>query len=499
MLRKNLIANYAGSAWNGLMSFAFIPTYIKYLGVESYGLVGIFGLLLTILNLLDIGLTPTLGREMARYKGGSETVQYIKTLLRSVEIIALFIALAISLIVLVSSGWLAEYWIKAEKLSINTVATSISVMGFVIGLRFMEGIYRSSILGLQHQLTYNLVNSSMNTVRAAGAVAVLALIRPSIEIFFIWQGIASALMIIALRLATYSCIPNIKGEIHFSKIALQKISHFAGGMFLITASTLLLTQIDKVLLSKYLTLTQYGFYSLAAMGGSILYVLLGPLTAAFYPKLCELHAKNDITSLTATFHKGAQVVTVAISCVSVIIVIFSKQVLLLWTNDPLLSAGSYQLLQVIIIANLLNSLYYIPYHTQLAFGWTGLSVRLNLVSLVVMAPAYVLAIQYYGVTGALWLAVGFNLSYLFIGSHFMFKQILQGEKKDWLLKDLFLPLIVTISTAVFMRIILPANVTGLIQALLLLTVFFTCLVASVLSAKHLRPEVVKLVHRLRNF
>ena len=41
-LKKNFVANYFGQGWQALMGLAFVPVYIRYLGIESYGLIGIF-------------------------------------------------------------------------------------------------------------------------------------------------------------------------------------------------------------------------------------------------------------------------------------------------------------------------------------------------------------------------------------------------------------------------------------------------------------------------
>ena len=46
MLKRNLIANYLGQGWTALMGLAFIPLYIQYLGIEAYGLIGLFALLI---------------------------------------------------------------------------------------------------------------------------------------------------------------------------------------------------------------------------------------------------------------------------------------------------------------------------------------------------------------------------------------------------------------------------------------------------------------------
>ena len=92
MLKRNLIANYLGQVWNPLMGLAFVPLYFKYLGIEAYGLIGLFALLQAYLSLLDMGMTPTLSREMARFTGGSRSAQSIRDLLCSIEIITFGIA-----------------------------------------------------------------------------------------------------------------------------------------------------------------------------------------------------------------------------------------------------------------------------------------------------------------------------------------------------------------------------------------------------------------------
>ena len=52
------------------MSLAFVPLYVRYLGIEAYGLIGIFAMLQTYIALLDAGITPTLSRELALSQTG---------------------------------------------------------------------------------------------------------------------------------------------------------------------------------------------------------------------------------------------------------------------------------------------------------------------------------------------------------------------------------------------------------------------------------------------
>ena len=87
ILRKNIAANFAGSAVQAVMGFAFVPLYIKFLGIESWGLIGVFSMLQAVLSLLDLGLSNTLNREMARLSALPNTTLEMRDLVRTLEVI----------------------------------------------------------------------------------------------------------------------------------------------------------------------------------------------------------------------------------------------------------------------------------------------------------------------------------------------------------------------------------------------------------------------------
>jgi O-antigen/teichoic acid export membrane protein len=51
-----------------------VPLYLKYMGAEAYGLIGFFSMIQVWFAILDMGLSPTVARETARYKGGATDV-----------------------------------------------------------------------------------------------------------------------------------------------------------------------------------------------------------------------------------------------------------------------------------------------------------------------------------------------------------------------------------------------------------------------------------------
>lgn len=497
-LKKNIVANYFGQVWTTLMSLAFVPLYIRYLGMEAYGLVGLFVMLQAWLALLDMGMAPTLSREMARFSGGSHRPEFIRDLLRSIEIIAVVIAGAIALGIWAASHWLATDWLQAEKLPVAQVARAFAIMGLVAALRFIENIYRSSIIGLQRQVLLNTVVSVMATFRGLGAVAVLAWLSPTIEAFFLWQGLISIATVLFLIIAVYRTLPVTSRSAQFSWTALVGIWRFAAGMIAITFLSLLLTQVDKILLSRLLPLEAFGYYALATTVANALYRLVGPITQAFYPRFTELVSRDDQAALVSTYHRGAQLVTVLAGSAAVILVFLGDVVLRLWTGDAGLAQRLAPLVALLATGVLLNCLMHIPYQLQLAHGWTSLAVRINIVAVTLLVPAILWVTPRYGAVGAasVWLIL--NTGYVTIGIYLMHRRLIPDQKWNWYRQDLGLPLLLAAGTALLLRQILPTEAgTWIRLAGVLITGGLVLLVASAAAPvtrrqiAHLMPTRIK--------
>jgi O-antigen/teichoic acid export membrane protein len=488
-LKHNLVANYLGQGWIVIISLAFIPLYIKYLGIESYGLIGLFTLLQVCLGLLDIGITPALGREMSKFTGGTHSVQSIRDLLRSIEFIVFAVAVCVASGIALSANWIATSWLQAESLPVDVITKAFMLMGLVTAIRFMESIYRSSIIGLQHHVFYNVFNSAIATLRGLGAVGVLVWISASIEAFFIWQGVVSIISLIIFMILTYTNLPRAERRGKFSLVALRGVWKFAVGMAGITLLSLLLTQVDKILLSKLLSLKEYGYYTLVTIVAGGLYAIITPITQSFYPRLCELHARNDHVGLINTYHKGAQLISVFGGSVAIVIILFSETFLRLWTQDSELAQRTKTLLSLLMLGNLLNGLMWIPYQTQLAHSWTSLTIRINIIAIAIIVPAILWVTPRFGVEGAAWVWVSLNAGYFLISIHFMYRRILITEKWRWYIKDVLIPLLSGIAVASFLSLLWCAEKNILNDTVLLILAASITLTVMLFSAHHTRQQI----------
>ena len=477
------------------MGLAFIPIYIKYLGIEAYGLIGLFAVLQAWLTLLDMGMTPTLGREMARFTGGGHSVQSIRDLLRSVECIALSVALFITLGIWAASGWLASDWLKAEKIPVSVAAQAFTIMGIVTALRFLEGIYRSCIMGLQQQPLFNAVNVVMATLRSLGAVFVIIWVSPTINVFFIWQGFVSVVTVIVLCKVTYKFIPCCKRKGQFSISALKSVWKFAGGMVAIAIVALILTGIDRILLSKLLTLSEYGRYTLAITLSSSLMMFIGPLISAVYPRMCELIEISDDVQLASLYHQSAQFVSVVAGSAAIIIALFAEPLLLLWTRDADIANQTASILSILVLVQLISGLMHVPHYAQLAYGWTTLELKIYSLAIIFIVPLVFWSAPRYGALGTSWVLLALGLGQLLIGLPFMFCRILKNEKYNWYVYDMILPIISAVITATLLRsIFIKLCSSSLsIQLLTIVITSFCTFFAAAMSASYTRIELLKYI------
>lgn len=486
MLRRNIIANYLGQFWTVLIGIALIPLYINYLGLSSFGLIGLFTLISTILGLLDQGLKSTLSREMARFTGGENTTQYVRELLRSIEVVIFFIATLIIILIHSFSDLIALSWIESSELSTETISSSVSVMGFVVGLRLIQYIYSSCISGLQKQVLLNGVLIFVETLRGFGAIIVLAFISPTISAFFIWQAVVTFFGVIILCISTYKILPECKKKISYSSEAIKSVWGYSKGVLGITFLALILTQADKILLINLLTLSEYGLYTFAAIVANIIFFSISPITNAFFPKFSEQVVLNNKDSINESYHLSAQLVSVFAGSIALVLATFSNEFLIAWTQDNELTNQASKLLTLLVLGNLLNGLMWVPYQMQLAHGWTSLSIKVNASALILIIPSLLYFVPLYGVTAAAWIWIVLNISYILVPIHIMHRKILVGEQWSWFFKDTLFPLLAGTMTVLLFSYFSPDIQSLPLKILYLVLVGFSVLVASVLCASRIR-------------
>src|SRR5271168_688009 len=169
-IRYGLLANFAGLSWSALMQVLCIPLYIKLLGIEAFGLIGFYLMFQAVVQVLDLGLSPTINREMARYsvlpEKGSEARDFVRTL----EVGYWLIGVLIAATLLCTSTWVASHWIKANTLPFHSVRQALMLMGILSFFQWPVSFYQGGLMGLHRQVLFNTIRICTVTLNGPGAV-----------------------------------------------------------------------------------------------------------------------------------------------------------------------------------------------------------------------------------------------------------------------------------------------------------------------------------------
>lgn len=468
------------------MGIAFIPLYIDYLGMAAYGLIGVLSILQACLALLDVGIAPTLNREMARYSAGVNSRASICNLFRSFELMAMFIALISGVAVLVSASWLSTNWFKAANLTQSEVEDAILIMGLIVSLRLLEGVYKAAILGLQHHVFYNIANSVLATLRNAGVIAVLAFVSPTIKVFFYWHVFVSIISVFVFAAASYRSIYMPIFLARFSLVEIRRVWRFSGSVMLATLLSILMLQTDKVLLSRLLSLELYGVYAFASSVCAVIYLIASPVAQSFSPRLTELVAKNNSASVAIVYQQASQLLSVIVIPVVLMLFFFGERLVFLWTGNKLLAAESSQLIRFVSLGCGINALMYAPYMLQLANGTTRLAILLNAISVLAFVPAIFFVAPVYGAFGAAVVWFVLNIFYMIFTIELTHHYFLKQERLTWYVNGLLCPVLVVCVFYLLCFGLVPQNTSRLVELILLAIILFGAGFVAILSTKKMR-------------
>lgn len=411
------------------------------MGAEAYGLVGFFTMLQAWFNLLDMGLTPTVARETARFRGGATDALSYRRLLRALQLIFFAVALLGGGAMFVFSGLIADRWLNAQTLPLAQVQVALQLMAVGVALRWMSGLYRGCISGSERLVWLGGFNAFVATLRFLGVLPVLIWVGHSPTVFFTYQLLVAVVELAGLAAKSYGLFPGLpQGQsLGWSPVSLfapiKPVLRFSLSIAFTSSVWVLVTQTDKLVLSKLLPLADYGYFTLAVLAASGVMMISGPISGALLPRMARLQAEGDEVGLICLYRNATQMVAVISVPVCLVLSVFAEQVLWVWTGDVVVANEAAPILRLYAVGNGVLSLSAFPYYIQYAKGNLKLHMIGNLLFLILLIPSLIYVTILYGVLGAAWVWVLVNSLYFLIWVPIVHFRFLPKLHIRWLYQD----------------------------------------------------------------
>jgi O-antigen/teichoic acid export membrane protein len=487
-IRRALVISVLSRGWAAALALLAVPLYLRFIGVEAYGVVGLFTTFSILVGFADLGLGATLTRELAKVSAKTGTLAYGRDVARTFELGYSFIAVLIGLLVIGCSVPVAQHWVQAQALDRTEIANALALAGVALACQWPTNLYSAGLAGVHRQAQMGIATIAFSTFRV---MLTLGAVRwsPSLESFF-WAQIASLLLqTLGMRWLLWRALVLVDHQPQPRMSIVRSSFRFAGGMTGITITTIILTQTDKVILSKVLNLEDFGTYVVAGTLATGLYMLISPMFTVMYPRFSSLIHAGDTPRLIHLYHTSSQAMAALVVPTALVAALFPHEVLYIWTGNAGLSQQGASILAFLIIGNACNGIMNMPYALQLASGWTKLAFWVNVGAIAVLVPVIWWAAFSFGAAGgaAAWALL--NMSYVILTPQIMHRRLLPREKIAWYGAGVVVPVLISATLLLVLRQIPIEDMSRLSMGMTLLIYWAFAAMATLLLLPRLRERL----------
>lgn len=372
---KNGISNYISVAWMGGVSIIVLPYYLHTLGSQQWGIVAICISIQSLMLLADAGMSQIMPRDIARCNGKSSELYVIyKSFLNAYSLLAIIVFL----LILGSSYFIVDFWLALDIPLKKDVFICIILLGLQFLFQFPNNANVGYWNGTLQQHKSNIRQCFFFTLKHI--VAICLVTKWPLAILY-----QSGFLLIAFLESTsnttkilFSFDSSIKNQEKLS-IGISKIFRESGVLSIAVAIGLLVTQLDRIILSKYVDISVFGYYVLASTLAQYFLQLQYPLLRLFFPRLTVALNKQNVMRL---------LYSIIIFCVfpCMIMILISPFFLSLWLGNAEAESIIIWPLRLILIAIAINSIYNIVYQIMLIKQKATVILCINISSLLCVLP-----------------------------------------------------------------------------------------------------------------
>ena len=485
-----------GRAWSMVLAVVFIPLYLKFLGIEAYGLVGFFAALQSIFGIMDFGIGMTLNREMARLSAVEGKEQERRDLLSDsgVDLLGNRPAgggrrggpRAADLALLGQSRQpLRER--GRERGPADGAGDGAAVPVLLLPGR-ADGDAAAGAAERDRRRRRHAARRGGGLDPVAGVALHPGVLRVA--------GRRGSRGTVACGFHLWRSLPASAARPRFRSALLRDVWRFAAAVSGNAIVGVFLTQIDKVVLSGMLSLEMFGYYALAGTVAASVWSIILPINTALFPRFAELTELRNDASLSELYHRSCQFLAVVLLPISATLAFFSREIMLIWTSNPITAEKTYLVVTLLVIGTTMNGLSSVGSYLLSASGWPQLVLFTNLASAILLVPGIVLMTSRFGTAGAAIIWMMLNSIYLLFTIPFMHRRLLKGEMWRWYREDVGMPLVGVLVFGGITRLLLPDFLSRWATFGYITGAWFLILAVTILLAAHVRSEVSRRVSSL---
>ncbi len=378
----------------GLLAVRFV---FRQLGPDAFGIV-LFSQTITavLVSILELGLSSTTIREVASHF--VDEPGYVSDLVRTATLLywAAYVLLTVGLVL--GAPLVVGHWIHLQSMDAQTAVRMVQILGVGSLLTLPRSLYISLLRGLQEMGFVNSIDVGTLAAQQLGMIAILVIGRGPTTVA-LWLSAVYLLAIVAYLLACERFVPRRALLPGYSGEAIRRNLSFAGQMAITSTLGMVHMQSDKLAVSKLLHVGDLGTYAFASTLASGVSRVTTSVVQAAFPTFSALHQEGDRATLLRQYRRLHLMVT----CVTppfFAALTFGTTPIFAYVFNPPVARALVVPMALLCGGWYLNATLNIPFTLSQAMGRPDIGGRQNLLALAVVPPIAVLGVVLFGLRGA---------------------------------------------------------------------------------------------------
>jgi O-antigen/teichoic acid export membrane protein len=301
---------------------------------------------------------------------------------------------------------IAMHWLHLEDIPLALGRDAVYGAAIIFAAQFPGAVYRRVLVGVQAQVTLNAIVLGGTLLRHVGGVIVV-LIWPTLSTYLVWYALSALLETLVRGRLAWGALNvkrnQVKWEINELRPAWRLVASMSGATLLGT----LTVQMDKIVLSRMVSIEQFGYYMVAATVAVGMLQLVYPLVQAVLPRAIQLREKPLV--LRSLCIKLVWLIGLLTSLGALIFITVGKWLLDIWLKNPHAVEVIYPLLAILLVGTCLNAFYNVGYINWIVHKKIHRILQVNALAFILTVAIVPSLVAWQGPIGAAfgWLMINF--------------------------------------------------------------------------------------------
>ena len=393
---KNTFYNLLGFFFPVIAALVFIPTLLKKLGDEKFGLLNIIWIVVGYFSLFDFGVSRTLTKVISEKLSLQEKNEIPEIFWTSFYLILIFSVVG-SIVLLLLTPTLVNDVLGLSDSIKQESKISFYIMAFSIPVITTTAAFRGFLEAYQNFKIINLLRIIWGV--STFLVPIIVLLYTSYLSYIVLALVFLRLIMWLAHL--FVCIRTENRLKVFTKVnsqAIKPIFILSGWITVTNIIAPAIVYIDRFLIGALISAAAITYFATPFEIVSKLLLIPSAIVGVLYPVIAYNY-RLDFELVRRIFFKGAKYIFLIVVPLIVLMMVFAKTGLSIWVGERI-ADQSWLVLQLLAFGIFFNSLAQIPFTYLQAIGKPNITGKLHMIELPFYFIAMWFSIKMFGIKGA---------------------------------------------------------------------------------------------------